>query len=46
MGKSYGNVLDWVRARLGFALVRATVLCLHGSHTRSRSLGFEDGAAI
>ena len=44
--KSYSTVLGWVRARLGFALVRATVLCLHGSRTRWRSLGFEDGAAL
>jgi len=44
--KNYSNVLGWVRARLGFALVRATVLCLRGSRTRWRSLGFEDGAAI
>ena len=34
-----------MRAKLGFALVRATVLCLCGSCTRWRSLGFEDGAA-
>jgi len=44
--KSYSNVLSWVRARLGFALIRATVLCLHGSCTHWRSLDFEDGAAI
>jgi len=25
--KNYSNVLGWVRARLGFALVRATVFC-------------------
>ena len=30
---AYSDVLSsaWVRARLGFALVRATVLCLHSS---------------
>ena len=45
--KNYSNVrLCWVRVRLGFALVRAIVLCLHGSRTHWRSLGFEDGAAI
>ena len=42
--KSY--VFGYVRARLGFALVRATVLCLCGSRNRWRSLGFKDGAAI
>ena len=44
--KSYSNVLGWVKARLGFALVRATLMCLHGSRTHWRSLGFEDVAAI
>ena len=44
--KNYSNVLGWVRERLGFVLVRATVMCLRGSSTHWRSLGFEDGAAI
>jgi len=44
--KNYSNVLGWVRARLGFTLLRATLLCLRGSRTHWRSLGFEDGAAI
>ena len=35
-----------LRVGLGLALVRATVLCLCGSRTCWRSLGFEDGAAI
>ena len=40
--RSYSDVVSWVRARFGFALVRATVLCLCGSLTRWRCLGFED----
>ena len=44
--RSYSDAVSWVRARLRFALVRATVLCLRGSRTRWRCLGFEDGVAI
>ena len=40
--KNYNNVLGWVRVRLGFALVRATVLCLRGSRSSWRSIGFEE----
>ena len=36
----------WIRARLSFAILRATVLCVLGSHTRWRCLGREDGASI
>ena len=43
---SYSDVVSWVRAGFGFSLVRATVLCLYGSQTSLRCLGFEDGAAI
>ena len=34
--RSYSDVLSWVRARLGFALVRAAVLRLSGSWTHGR----------
>ena len=27
-GRSYGNVLGWLKARLGFAVIRATNICL------------------
>ena len=32
--KSYSNVVGWIRARLSFAILRATVLCLRGSRTK------------
>ena len=44
--RSYAEVLGWIRARLAFAIVRASVLCVRGSRTKWRSLGLEDGAAI
>ena len=44
--RNYAEVLGWIRARLAFAILRASVLCIHGSRTKWRSLGFEDGAAI
>ena len=44
--KSYSLVMGWIRARLSFAILRATVLCLRGSHAKWRCLGIEDGAPI
>ena len=44
--RSYSDVIRWLRARLAFALVRATDVCVRGSRTQWRSLGFEDGAAV
>ena len=43
-GKLYGAVMSWVRTRLSFAILHATMLCVHGSRTRWRSLGLVDGA--
>ena len=43
---SFAEVLSWIHARLAFAIVRASVLCIRGSRTKWRSLGLEDGAAI
>jgi len=31
-------VVSWVRACLSFAILRAALLCVHGSHTKWRSL--------
>ena len=42
----YGEVIRWLQARLAFALVRATNVCIRGSRTKWRSLGLEDGAAV
>ena len=44
--KSYSQVMGWIRARLSFAILRATVLCLRGSRTKWRCLGIEDRAPI
>ena len=42
----YGVVMGWVRARLSFAILRATLLCVRGSRTKWRSLGIVDGASL
>jgi len=42
----YGVVMGWVRARLSVAILRAMLLCVHGSHTKWRSLGIIDGASL
>ena len=37
-----GKVIRWLQARLAFALVQATNVCVRGSRTKWRSLGLED----
>ena len=45
--RSYGEVIGWIKARLSFAIVRATDLCFRGSHVRWRSgTGIDDGAGL
>jgi len=44
-GKPYGAAQSWVRTRLSFAILRATMFCVHGSRPRWRSLGLVDGAS-
>ena len=44
--KKYSEVIGWIRTRLCFAVLRATILCLRGSRTKWRSLRVEDGAAL
>ena len=45
--KSYAETCAFVRARLLFALVRVSSLCLRGSRVKWRSgLGFDDGASL
>ena len=44
--RSYSEVIGWVRSRLSFAILRATMLCVRGSRSRWRSLGIVDGASI
>ena len=42
----YGTVMGWVRARLSFAILRATLLCVWGSHTKWLALNLVDRASI
>ena len=45
--KSNSEVLGWMRARLSFAILRATNLCLRGSRTKWRSaFGMDDAAGL
>ena len=41
--KSFAEVLGWIRARLAFAILRESVLCICGFHIKWRILGLEDG---
>ena len=44
---TYAEVAGWIRARLSFAILRATNVCLRGSRTKWRSgTGFDDGAGL
>ena len=36
--KPYSEVICWLRTRLSFAIIRATILCLHGACTKWRSV--------
>ena len=46
-GKPYGKVMGWVRARLSFAILRATNRCVRGSRVMwRRGIGMEDGAGL
>ena len=44
--RPYSVVMGWVTARLSFAILRAALLCVHGSRTKWRSLGIVDGASL
>ena len=46
--QGYSEVMGWVKARMLFAIVRATILCLHvhGACTKWRCLGLEEGALL
>ena len=42
----YGVVMRWVYARLSFAILCATLLCVQGYCTIWHALGLVDGASI
>ena len=44
--RSYSEVMGWVRARMLFAILRATILCLRGARAKWRCLGLEDGTPL
>ena len=44
--RGYSQVIGWVRARMSFAILRASILCIRGSRRRWRSLGLSDGAPL
>ena len=35
-GESYSTTMSWIRARVSFALLRSTLLCLRGSRAKRR----------
>ena len=44
--RSYSEVMGWIRARLVFAVLRSSIMCLRGACTKWRGLGLEDVAPI
>lgn len=44
--RPFSVIMCWIRARLSFAILRATMLCVRGSRTKWRSLGIIDGASL
>ena len=44
--RGYSEVMSWIRARLSFAILRASILCLRGSRTKWRSVEHFDGAPL
>ena len=35
--RGYGKILGWIKSQLSFTVIRATDLCLRGSHVQWRS---------
>ena len=44
--KPYSTIMYWIKAKLNYALIRATVLCVRGSRSKIRSSALLDGASI
>ena len=44
--RGYSEVMSWIRARLSFAVLRASILCLRASRTKWRSVEHFDGAPL
>ena len=41
-GASYSSAISWIRDKVSFAFVLSAMLCLRGSRSRRRQLGFVD----
>ena len=44
--EDYGSVMGWIRTRLSFVILCATLMCMQGSCTKWCMLGLVDGASI
>ena len=44
--KPYHLTLSWIKTKISFSLLRATNLCIRGSHFKWRGLNHEDGSGI
>uniref|UniRef100_A0A1X7SKP0 Reverse transcriptase domain-containing protein n=1 Tax=Amphimedon queenslandica TaxID=400682 RepID=A0A1X7SKP0_AMPQE len=44
--RDYSTTINWIRTRLLFAIIRATILCLRGSRTKWRSVNISDGSPL
>ena len=47
--KLYSSVINWIRAYMNFAIIKATILCLRGSRIKWRVVagpGFDDGGVL
>uniref|UniRef100_A0A1X7UZP3 Uncharacterized protein n=1 Tax=Amphimedon queenslandica TaxID=400682 RepID=A0A1X7UZP3_AMPQE len=44
--KPYSEVVCWLRTRLSFAIIRASILCLGGARSKWRSINTPDGATL
>ena len=43
---NYSMLINWVRTRLSFAIIRATILCLRGSRTKWRAVNLLDSSPL
>uniref|UniRef100_A0A1X7UTM5 Uncharacterized protein n=1 Tax=Amphimedon queenslandica TaxID=400682 RepID=A0A1X7UTM5_AMPQE len=44
--RHYSEVINWIRTRLTFAIIRTSILCLRGSRTKWRSVDTCDRAPL
>ena len=44
--RSYSGIINWLRTRLSFAILHATIVCLRGSRTNWRSVNVVDGSPL